>query len=112
MPEKDDPALIKLQNDLKEARQEYNDDYNPAPKEEDENVVVGARAGIELIGATLGGALLGYGIDYLAGTAPLFFIIFLLLGAMTGFYNIYKITSGKGTSVGFGGLKNKPKDGK
>ncbi|MEM8833146.1 MAG: AtpZ/AtpI family protein [Pseudomonadota bacterium] len=107
----DDDKLSELSKDVKAAREEYNKDYNP-PQKEDKNLDAGARAGVELVGALLGGALIGYGLDYFLETSPLFFIIFTLLGTVTGFYNIYKITMGTGTSVGFKGLKNDSKDAK
>lgn len=108
----DDPKLEKLETELKAARAEYNEDYNPKPKPSDENVGVGARAGVELVGAVIGGALIGYGIDYYFKTSPAFFLIFIILGVITGFYNIYKITMNVGTSVGFKGLKTESKEGK
>lgn len=100
-----------LKEELKAARQEFEDDYNPKPKT-DQNMNDGARAGVELVGAIIGGALIGYGIDHYFETKPVFFLIFILLGVITGFYNIYKITMNMGTSVGFKGLKNPSKDAK
>lgn len=108
----DDPKLQKLDAELKAARQEFEEDYNPKPKSEDENVGVGARAGVELVGSILGGAFIGYGIDYYFETSPIFFLTFILLGVATGFYNIYKITMNFGTSVGFKDLKTSLKDAK
>ena len=108
----DDPKLQKLDAELKAARQEFEDDYNPKPDPNDENVGVGARAGVELVGSVLGGGLIGYGLDYVFDTSPAFFLIFILLGVVTGFYNIYKITMNIGTSVGFKGLKNYSKNAK
>ena len=107
----DDPKLQKLDAELKAARAEYEKDYNPKPDDE-ENVSVGARAGAELVGSIIGGALIGYAIDYYFETSPIFFLTFILLGVATGFYNIYKITMNVGTSVGFKGLKNYQKDAK
>ena len=60
----DDPKLQKLDAELKAARAEFEDDYNPKPDPNDENVGVGARAGVELVGSILGGGLIGYGLDY------------------------------------------------
>lgn len=108
----DDPKLQKLDQELKAARAEYEKDYNPKQDPNDENVGVGARAGVELVGAVIGGALIGYGLDYVFKTSPIFFLIFAILGIITGFYNIYKITMNVGTSVGFRGLKNRSKDAK
>ena len=108
----DDPKLQKLDKELKAARQEFEEDYNPKPDPNDENVGIGARAGAELVGSILGGGLIGYGLDYYFETKPIFFLIFILLGVITGFYNIYKITMSIGTSVGFKGLKNTTKNAK
>lgn len=108
----EDPRLESLEDRLKAARTEYDKDYDPKPQPNDENVGIGARAGVELVGAIIGGALMGYGIDYYFETSPIFFLIFILLGVVTGFYNIYKITMNVGTSVGFKGLKTPSKNAK
>jgi len=108
----DDPKLQKLDSELKAARQEFEDDYHPKPGPADENVGVGARAGVELVGSIIGGGLIGYGLDHYFETSPTFFLIFILLGVITAFYNIYKITMNFGTSVGFKGLKNSSKNAK
>ncbi len=111
----DDPRLTKLETDLKSARHEFDKDYNPEKlKNSDDGKALndGARAGVELVGALFGGGLIGYGLDHLFNTTPIFFFICIILGVFTGFYNIYKITLGTGTSVGFKGLKNSSKNGK
>jgi ATP synthase protein I len=110
--QEDDPRLTKLESELKEARAEYDRDYNPKAKGDEKSVSDGARAGVELVGAVIAGALIGWLIDYYAGTSPAFFLVFIILGVITGFYNIYKITMGTGTSVGFKGLKNDSKNAK
>ncbi len=107
----DDPKLQKLDEELKKARGEFEEDYNPKA-EINEGLNDGARAGIELVGALLGGALLGYGADHMFDTSPIFFFVGILLGVITGFYSIYKITMNVGTSVGFKGLKADKKTGK
>lgn len=102
-----------LEKRLKVARREFDKDYNPkaaAPK--NESMSDGARAGIELVGAFLGGGLIGFGLDKLFGTSPACFLIFLILGVITGFYNVYKITQGLGSSVGFMQLHKKIKPAK
>jgi ATP synthase protein I len=105
-----DDELVNLEERLAEARKDFDEEYNPP--EIDQSMNDGARAGIELIGGMLGGGLIGYGLDYLFGTSPLFFFIFIILGVGTGFYNIYKITMNVGTSVGYKGLKSDQKDAK
>ncbi len=42
----------------------------------------------EFVAGVLVGGLLGYGLDYLVGTLPLFLIIFLLLGFGAGLVNM------------------------
>jgi ATP synthase protein I len=59
----------------------------------------GLRAGSELLGAVIVGAVLGYWLDRFLGTTPLFMIILLFIGFITGFYNIYR-------------LETRPKNGK
>ena len=83
--------LDKLESKIDKARKEFDEDYNPKP-ETDENLSQGARAGVELVGAMLGGGLIGWLLDKMLDTSPLFFFIFFFLGVVTGFYNIYKIT--------------------
>lgn len=100
-----------LEERLSKARKDFDEEYNPKP-EVDEGMNDGARAGIELVGGMLGGGLLGYGLDYVFDTSPIFFFIFIFLGVCTGFYNIYKITMNVGTSVGYKGLKSDQKDAK
>jgi ATP synthase protein I len=48
----------------------------------------GYKLASEFVAGTLVGGLIGYGIDYLAGTLPLFLIIFLLLGFGAGILNM------------------------
>jgi ATP synthase protein I len=48
----------------------------------------GYRLASEFVAGTLVGGLIGYGIDYVAGTLPLFLIIFLLLGFGAGIMNM------------------------
>ena len=45
----------------------------------------------ELIAAIVVGSGIGYGLDCFFSTSPLFMIIFLLLGSIAGFLNIYRI---------------------
>jgi ATP synthase protein I len=48
----------------------------------------GYKLASEFVAGTLVGGLIGYGIDYVAGTLPLFLIIFLLLGFGAGILNM------------------------
>ena len=50
----------------------------------------GFRALGEFVSAIIAGVLIGYVIDRVAGTLPVFLIIFLVLGMLAGFWNIYR----------------------
>lgn len=103
--------LDNLEKRLKDARDDYRAEYEPDPVQA-KSMSDGARAGVELVGATLGGGLIGYGIDYAFNTGPFGFLGFLILGVITGFYNVYKITQNIGTGVGFKELHDREKTAK
>jgi ATP synthase protein I len=48
----------------------------------------GYRLASEFVAGTLVGGLIGYGLDYVVGTLPLFLIVFLLLGFGAGILNM------------------------
>jgi ATP synthase protein I len=48
----------------------------------------GYKLASEFVGGVLVGGLIGYGLDYVAGTLPLFLIVFLLLGFGAGILNM------------------------
>lgn len=50
----------------------------------------GFRVGTELLSGVLVGAALGYFLDRLLATQPLFLIIFLFLGGAAGILNVYR----------------------
>lgn len=45
----------------------------------------------EFVAAVFVGTAIGWGIDRVAGTSPVFLIVFLLLGSAAGFWNVYRI---------------------
>ncbi len=51
---------------------------------------IGLKISLDLISSIIVGALIGYGLDKIFLTKPVFFIIFLVLGIITGFYSIFK----------------------
>ncbi len=59
---------------------------NYSPK----NINVGIRISVDLVSIIVVSILIGLGIDKIFSTHPIFFIIFLLLGIITGFYNIFR----------------------
>jgi len=50
-----------------------------------------ARVLSEFVAAVIVGAFIGWWIDRVAGTTPAFLVIFLLMGAAAGFWNVYRI---------------------
>lgn len=84
----DDPKLQKLDAELKSARAEYEQDYNPQPKENHSSA--GANIGYEFLAYVISGGVLGYGIDYFANSMPLFFMIGLVFGFVGGVYRANK----------------------
>lgn len=48
------------------------------------------RLGTDFVSAVIVGLVIGYWIDKFFETTPLFLIIFLILGALAGFRNVYK----------------------
>ena len=51
---------------------------------------IGLKISLDLISSIIVGVLLGYGLDKIFSTKPVFFIIFLVLGIITGFYSLFK----------------------
>lgn len=80
----DDPRLQKLDAELKSARKEFEDDYNPKPKENHSSK--GANIGYEFLAYVISGGFLGYVIDYFVNSMPLFFLIGLVMGFVGGVY--------------------------
>ncbi len=103
--------LDNLEKRLKEAKDDYRAEYEPDP-EQVKSMSDGARAGVELVGATLGGGLIGWGLDAFFETSPICFLAFVILGVITGFYNVYKITNGISTAPGFKQLHDREKTAK
>ena len=51
---------------------------------------IGLKISLDLMSSILVGAFIGYGLDKVFSTKPVFFIIFLVLGIITGFYSLFK----------------------
>lgn len=64
-----------------------------------ENAADGSRLGnrvlAELIGGMVGGAVIGWTLDYLLGTSPWCLLALLFLGIAAAFRNIIRISSGR-----------------
>jgi ATP synthase protein I len=97
--DQDQQRLNKLRSELDARKAHDNRDKdndgtsNPHGSRDPDNMRRGMLAGTEFVGAIIVGGLIGYVLDTLIGIWPVFFLIWLLLGIMTGFYNIYRITN-------------------
>lgn len=58
----------------------------------DESYRLGNRVLAELIGGLAGGALIGWVLDRFIGTSPWLLLVFLFLGIIVAFRNIYRIS--------------------
>lgn len=101
--------LDNLEEKIKKARPS---ELSEEQKRNAENMSTGMRAGAELVGAIAGGAFIGWLLDGWLETKPLFLIIMLLLGIVTGFVNVYRISQNIGTSVGYSQLHQRQKNAK
>ncbi|NQZ14969.1 MAG: AtpZ/AtpI family protein [Alphaproteobacteria bacterium] len=80
----DDEKLDNLEERLAAAKKEFDEDYNPKPKESHGSE--GANIGYEFLAYVISGGLLGYGIDHFAGTVPFGLMIFMILGFVLGVF--------------------------
>lgn len=80
------------QKSLREKIQRYEDKKENV-KNKPENINFGIKIGLDLISTIVVAVLIGLGIDKIFSTHPIFFIIFLLLGIISGFYSIIKSMS-------------------
>lgn len=51
---------------------------------------MGLQVGVELTAGVLGGAMLGYGVDYFFDTSPFGLLALMLLGTAAGMLNAYR----------------------
>jgi ATP synthase protein I len=54
------------------------------------NVTGGFSPSVDFISSVIAGLLLGLGLDWLVGTGPLFTIIFIIAGFVTGFFKLWQ----------------------
>ena len=59
-------------------------------KPESKGFGIGMKIGLDLISPIVVGILIGLGFDKIFSTKPIFFLIFLLLGIITGFISVIK----------------------
>ena len=56
---------------------------------------IGLRVGIELVSALLVAVAIGYGLDWVFGTRPIFTALFVPVGGAAGIWNIWRVFAPK-----------------
>lgn len=91
-PEPQDARLTSLDERLRRAKREEAVRTGSAAGP-DANYRLGNQVLSYLIGGPVGGALIGWVLDRLLGTAPWFLVSLLILGIAAGFWNIIKLST-------------------
>ena len=89
----EDARLASLDERLRRAQADEAARTGRTQKPIDANYQLGSRVLSYLIGAPIGGALIGWVLDRLLGTSPWLLMALLLLGFVVGFRNIMRISS-------------------
>lgn len=89
----EDARLDRLDERIRQAQADEVARTGQARAGADKNQQLGNRVLSYLIGGLVGGALIGWVLDRLFGTAPLLLITLLLLGVAGGFWNIIKLAN-------------------
>jgi len=80
------------QKSLREKIEKY-EEKKENKKKKPENLNFGVKIGLDLVSTIIVAVLIGLGADKIFSTHPIFFIIFLLLGIISGFYSVIKSMS-------------------
>jgi ATP synthase protein I len=101
MTAEDDKKLNEFQAEIDSLKykHEHDNEVIETPEDVSRNMSVGMRAGTELVGSIMGGALIGYGLDRLFDSKPWLLIVFLILGIFTGFFNVWRTTQNEGSET-------------
>ncbi len=95
--EKDTADRNAFDRRLQDARNRQGLDPVPAPADasvpDASSMAVFFRVGIELVSALLVGLAVGWGLDRLLGTKPLFLILFVFLGGIAGIINVWRLVA-------------------
>ncbi|GAA4015540.1 hypothetical protein GCM10022280_12890 [Sphingomonas swuensis] len=89
-----DARLDSLEQRLAEAQKKEAVRTGKGPAQ-DANEQLGNRVLATLIGGLLGGTIVGWALDQLLGTWPMLFITLMVLGTVSGFWSIIKMSNAK-----------------
>ena len=80
-----------MNNNLEEFKERLkNIKVKRKKKPEPKGLGIGMKISLDLISPIIVGTLIGLGFDKIFSTKPIFFLIFLLLGIITGFLSVIK----------------------
>ena len=92
-PMAEDARIDALEQRLKAATEREEQRGRPQVQADDANYKLGNRVLAELLGGLLGGAVIGWVIDYFVGTSPWGLLVMLFLGIIVAFRNIIRISN-------------------
>ncbi|VVT16994.1 ATP synthase protein I [Sphingomonas sp. EC-HK361] len=92
-PHGDDARLTSLDARLRAAERQEADRTGSGKAVTDDGYRLGNRVLAELLGGMIGGALIGWVIDLVAGTKPWGLLVMLALGIVVAFRNIIRISN-------------------
>lgn len=92
-PIAEDARIDALEARLQAAREREEQRNRPQVSGSDANYRSGNRVLADLLGGLLGGAVLGWLVDVLAGTAPWGLLVGLFLGIIVAFRNIFRMAN-------------------
>ncbi|MHA6317139.1 AtpZ/AtpI family protein [Altererythrobacter sp. CAU 1778] len=92
-PIAEDARIDALEARLKAAREREEQRNRPRATGADANYRSGNRVLADLLGGILGGAVIGWVIDYFAGTSPWGLLGMLFMGIVVAFRNIIKASN-------------------
>lgn len=96
MTEEQGQAPLSFEQRLRAARERQGLDPKPPKQDKDQGgepsaLAIGLRVGLELVVALVLACGIGYGLDRLLGTLPVFLIVFVPLGAAAGILNVWRM---------------------
>ena len=68
------------------------------------------RLGVDFVSGVVVGVGIGLLLDWWMGSSPAMLIVFFLLGAAAGTFNVFRTASGQGGAVGFKQARDAEKD--
>ena len=74
----------------KQVREDSPENLKRKVEEADNARSIGMKVAIEIFAGIAVGVIIGYSLDSLFNTLPLFLVIFMVVGAAAGFWNVYK----------------------